>query len=266
MLKIAHSMNRRTFGASLLAATTPLPNIAVASQKAMSARVFVSLADNDYQGIVPIPSALGKGDNARNNLYWGALYGIKTYFSKNPHWTVTPARHSSPRVLDAIWITPKSHPDIRIFAEAWHGAYQKETLEYYQKALTRIDDDNSLVAFVGHNPLMDLTAPDLEITQDIIQANKSRHRKSAVLACKSASYFTDFIRKAGVEDYVMTHGLMAPEAYALEGILSAWINGDDAIKARQNAASKYSQYQNIPLSNSQKLFGVNPDHNERRSK
>ena len=44
--------------------------------------VFVSLADNQYQGIVPIPAKLGDGDNPAQNLYWGAAYGMKHFFTK----------------------------------------------------------------------------------------------------------------------------------------------------------------------------------------
>ena len=41
---------------------------------------MVALADNDHQGIVPVPRQLGDGDDPANNLYWGARYGVKTYF------------------------------------------------------------------------------------------------------------------------------------------------------------------------------------------
>jgi hypothetical protein len=35
-------------------------------------RVFVALADNAAQGILPVPAAIGNGDDAQRNLYWGA--------------------------------------------------------------------------------------------------------------------------------------------------------------------------------------------------
>ncbi|HEX6730669.1 MAG TPA: hypothetical protein VF074_11680, partial [Pyrinomonadaceae bacterium] len=37
--------------------------------------VFVALADNVNQGIVPVPPSLGNGDNPATNLYWGAAFG-----------------------------------------------------------------------------------------------------------------------------------------------------------------------------------------------
>ncbi|MGZ5013499.1 MAG: hypothetical protein ACXV7E_05720, partial [Methylobacter sp.] len=44
--------------------------------------VIVSLVDNVSQGIEPVPAKIGNGDDPRNNLYWGAAYGVKTFLSK----------------------------------------------------------------------------------------------------------------------------------------------------------------------------------------
>src|SRR5688572_22630666 len=48
--------------------------------------VFVALADNVNQSIVPVSASLGNGDNPTTNLYWGAAFGIKTFFSRNKDW------------------------------------------------------------------------------------------------------------------------------------------------------------------------------------
>lgn len=37
--------------------------------------VFVALADNASQGIVPVPAAIGNGDDPERNLYWGTAGG-----------------------------------------------------------------------------------------------------------------------------------------------------------------------------------------------
>ncbi|NQY66691.1 MAG: hypothetical protein HRT72_03070, partial [Flavobacteriales bacterium] len=41
--------------------------------------VFTALCDNENQGIVPVPSLIGNGKDVRNNLYWGAGYGVKSF-------------------------------------------------------------------------------------------------------------------------------------------------------------------------------------------
>src|SRR6188474_1339529 len=48
--------------------------------------VFVALCDNKYQGIVPVSAKIGNGQDAASNLYWGAAYGVKTFFSKSSEW------------------------------------------------------------------------------------------------------------------------------------------------------------------------------------
>ncbi len=50
--------------------------------------ILVALCDNKYQGIVPVPAGIGNGQDARNNLYWGTAYGIKTYFKRSEEWNL----------------------------------------------------------------------------------------------------------------------------------------------------------------------------------
>ena len=48
--------------------------------------VFVALADNRSQGIVPVAAKLGNGEDPERNLYWGSAYGVKTFFARSPDW------------------------------------------------------------------------------------------------------------------------------------------------------------------------------------
>jgi len=48
----------------------------VAAQRPLVAHVVVALCDNVHQGIVPVPRALGNGQDPSSNLYWGARYGV----------------------------------------------------------------------------------------------------------------------------------------------------------------------------------------------
>src|SRR5215510_12112818 len=74
--------------ASSNSARTPPPTSSSNSQTEKAAvnsvpviHVFVALADNVNQGIVPVSASLGNGDNAKTNLYWGAAFGVRTFFS-----------------------------------------------------------------------------------------------------------------------------------------------------------------------------------------
>ncbi len=62
--------------------------------------VFVALCDNQHQGIVPVSKVLGNGKDPKNNLYWGAAYGVKTYFkSKTTDWNLLTTLKSNNPVL-----------------------------------------------------------------------------------------------------------------------------------------------------------------------
>lgn len=55
-------------------------NQALAAEKTIG--VFVALADNASQGIVPVPAAIGNGDDPGRNLYWGTAEGFHQYISR----------------------------------------------------------------------------------------------------------------------------------------------------------------------------------------
>jgi hypothetical protein len=57
-----------------------------AQKVARLVHVFVALADNAHQGIVPLPKALGNGDDPGRNPYWGAATFCE--------WVVVAGMHS----------------------------------------------------------------------------------------------------------------------------------------------------------------------------
>src|ERR1700751_6185185 len=66
---------------TLLLSSLLLP--ASVSAQVRVVHVYVALADNRHQGIVPVPAKLGNGEDPARNLYWGAAYGLKTFFSSS---------------------------------------------------------------------------------------------------------------------------------------------------------------------------------------
>src|SRR5712691_11275239 len=70
---------------------------------ARTVHVFVALADNVNQGIVPIPAKLGNGQDPGHNLYWGAAAGVKTFFARSAEWQLLPPQpRPKPEVLERI--------------------------------------------------------------------------------------------------------------------------------------------------------------------
>lgn len=85
-----------------------------------TAHIFVALCDNKYQGIVPVPSKIGNGQDPANNLYWGAMYGIKTYFKNNKDWKLVKSSKQNDFVLERLVFKHKTQ-NFYLIADAYDG-------------------------------------------------------------------------------------------------------------------------------------------------
>jgi hypothetical protein len=241
----------------------------VLAKRPLVAHVIVALCDNDHQGIVPVPRALGDGSNPRTNLYWGARFGVKTFLAHTPGWRL---RGTIPApgvgVLERIVLTTEvrraqSSAILHVVADAWDGRCMKEALAAFidlasgrQAETIHVGDAAfeaggaaHLMAFVGHNGLMDSALPRLP------EGTMHQPRGAMVLACASAPYFADLLTRAGAEPVVLTQGLMAPEAYTLEAVLRAVFSGAKPAEVSAAAATAYDHYQHCGLGAARRLFG-----------
>ena len=83
--------------------------------------VFVALADNINQGIVPVSASLGNGDNPKTNLYWGAAFGVKTFFSKSRDWQLVSAiQNPIPAILERC-VFKHRNENLFLIADAYQG-------------------------------------------------------------------------------------------------------------------------------------------------
>lgn len=212
--------------------------------------VFVALCDNQYQGIVPVPKGIGNGQNPASNLYWGCGYGIKTFFKKSTEWQLVKTERPDSLILERLLFkhTTKS---IYLLAEAYNGKYIEQCTRDFLLAssggLQRSTVQNGrqyafggqseLVAYIGHDGLMDFAIHDAYPPQD------KRTRSTIVLACYSKNYFSPHLKQAKVNPLLWTTGLMAPEAYTLHDALTGYVKGEDAEAIRTRAAKAYSKYQ-----------------------
>ena len=229
--------------------------------------VFVALCDNTHQGIVPVPAALGNGQDPANNLYWGALYGVKTFFRKSTYWQPKAIVKAPKRseILDCVCFR---RGDVYLVAQAYDGAKMQNTLtEFLQAAAGQdsleitIQEDQAtkilyaggqsdLVCFVGHNGLMDLRLRSLPRPSVDTQPEGA-----VVLACKSHSYFSRILLKLGCKPLITTSGFMAPEAYSLEAIVRSWADTKPIAEIHLAAAKAYANYQrDCTITAAQRLF------------
>ena len=247
----------------------------IAAGRPVVAHVIVALCDNLHQGIVPVPKAIGNGQDPRSNLYWGAGYGVRSYFSRRAGYSLRQLTFSG-QVLDRIVLTKdlqsSGHPiKFVVIAEAWDGSAIAAAINRFLRLAAGLDQesiavssaagattvaaggDAAIVAFVGHNGLMDFSAPSCP------QARLGAlPRSSIILACASKPYFSELIRAGGSHPLLLTTGLMAPEAYSLEEALRTFVTGGSPTDARRAAAAVYDRVQHCGLAGALHLFSSEP--------
>ena len=110
-----------------------------------------------------------------------------------------------------------------------------------------------LVAFVGHNGLM-----DMNLESEPVEGKTSPVKSAVVLACASEQYFLDILGHVGAHPLMLTTGLMCPEAYALDAIVKSWFSGATTPEVKEAAACAYDKYQHCGIGGARRLFSVTP--------
>ena len=243
----------------------------LAAGRPLVVHAIVALCDNEHQGIVPVPEQLGNGLDPRSNLYWGALYGMRTHMGK-AGWTRTPVDPPAggdvlERIVLSRTLTRAGKPvDVYIVADAWRGDRMKQALERYlaissgrdaeevqlaqgeESRTLRAGGEAHLLVWVGHNGLMDHTI------QRVGPHPGAKPRAGMVLACLSKDYFTEHFREVGAHPVLLTTGLMAPEAYTLDAAIRAWVETGDTVKVLDQAGAAYHAYQKCGERAARRLF------------
>lgn len=200
--------------------------------------VFVALADNEHQGIVPVPKALGTGDDPERNLYWGSADGLATVFNRSKQWKLT--EHTDTENGDILRTRTYQHPrtNTLLYARAYNGAAIQQAVKDFESAIA--NDSYDLVVFIGHNGLM-----DFQLAAPTAQADSSKTPDSIVLACKSEKYFKERIQDAGGRPILLTTQFMYPGAFILHAALNDWLADGDLGKIRASAGQSYAKNQRI---------------------
>ncbi len=231
--------------------------------------VFVALADNEHQGIIPVPAALGNGEDPSRNLYWGAAFGVRTFLRKSSDWReVLTARNPFKGILERSVFQHRTQA-VLLVADAYRGSEIKQALTDFFRAAAGIHihegqptpcivsgvlncapEDTDLVVYVGHDGLM-----DAQLAMEFPKP-AGGNREAIVLACASKAYFANLLRASGAQPLLWTTGLMAPEAYTLKAAMDGWILHEKKEEIRRRAASAYAQYQKCGLAAALRLFSA----------
>ncbi len=229
--------------------------------------IFVALADNTHQGIVPVKSSLGNGDNPRTNLYWGAMYGVRSFFKRSGYWVFMGKYNTTnENILERIVLRHKSGNAL-IIADAYRGRNIKEcTREFLRAAAGKraeiiklkdgkgntseinINSNGALICYVGHNGLLDFRLTNYPT------GKKTNRRKVIILGCWSRQLFRDAVKKSRAHPLLWATGKLAPEAYILEAAFSNYVKNADSNEIRRSAARAYNKYQKCGLKAAKRLL------------
>lgn len=217
--------------------------------------VVVALCDNKYQGIAPTPDSIANGDDPASNLYWGAGYGVKTFFRKAKDWSlVADVRRPRAAVLERS-VYRHNQTGTYLVADAYRGREIEQSIFDFLNFAAGNDVEAievgggakserlhaggaaDLVVYIGHDGLMDFSLAKYP------QARGDRRREAIILSCLSKAYFEEPLRRAGAEPLLWTKDLMAPEAYTLKAALDGWMLNESPEQIRRRAAEAYQKYQ-----------------------
>lgn len=213
--------------------------------------VLVALCDNKYQGIAPVPEKIGNGQDPDQNLYWGAAYGIRTYFKKSKDWKLLRSEKKDSIRMERLIFQHVSKKNYYLVADAYDGQYIKNcTADFLYSSSGQMKDvltvnntriglygNSRLVSYIGHDGLMDFQLSESFKNTD------NQTRDCIILACYSKKFFSPLLKETKANPLVWSSHLMAPEAYILHDALTGYINKESAEQIRSRAALAYSKYQ-----------------------
>lgn len=239
----------------------------IKSKQPLVVHVFVPLCDNENQGIVQVNKQLGDGMNLKTNLYWGAGYGVKSYFKKYEGWKLLHSRlDSTGNVLERVIYYKKNATGTEVFivADAYRGDRMKECLHDYFRSLggwkkdrdsvqnksISLYADADLLVFNGHDGLMDDSLKTYYSKDSII-------REAVSISCYSKVFFHSRFEKCGAYPLICTSGLLAPEAYVLGAVIDKWANQKSDLEIRYAAGDAYhSKHPSTTQKGARSLFNT----------
>lgn len=219
---------------SLLTCFVLLISLMISGAEPRTIEVFVALCDNKTQGIVPVGKKIGDGNKPADNLYWGCSDGLWRYFTRSANWKLLKTEKDVSGEILVRLHYKHVEADLVLTASAYRGSAIKSCTKAFEATLARGED--SLVAYIGHNGLMDfsLLSP---------AAGSDKKPAAVVLCCKSESYFKDRITRLGGRPILLTDQFMYPGSFLLHDAIEEWRKGKSLEAIRAAAGRAYARNQ-----------------------
>ncbi|MDX2087404.1 MAG: hypothetical protein SFX73_06130 [Kofleriaceae bacterium] len=236
----------------------------LAAGKPLVVEVHVPLCDSS---IIACGNAkLGDGNNPETNLYWSTTPGFGSWFARRGSgWKrvlkLTATDSGDPDVLavhvyrrhvpaPTAWRKQGAPPNIAIdlVIHGWRGTAIDRALAAYAadvsgkgaRTLTLADGSTidaggaaQLVAWVGHNRLMDVDAYAWPAPGGVTKG-------TIAIACHTADYMEEQVPSATRVPLLMTRDFLFANAAPLEASVLAFAAGGDYARIRLDAATAYA--------------------------
>lgn len=230
----------------------------------LTVTVHVGLAD----GGIGAASRFTDGGDYRRNLCWGALYGVETHLANAGGWRraytdsgtgdkvlrrVVFHRRAE---LTAAWqARGVDQPfDVYVLACAWPAraareAMERPILEAMTGRETRLHVDGFELGFGGESRIVGYLGPNpmADGYWDIFEKHGMAERRRQIgvffICSMSAVYLQDSIVQHGLYPVLLAREPIVPEAYLLDGMLKALLEGELDDGFVQGAAMHYARYQ-----------------------
>ncbi|MCG8577097.1 MAG: hypothetical protein MI810_19605 [Flavobacteriales bacterium] len=228
---------------------------------------LVPLCDNEHQGIVPTTESLGNGFSTRTNLYWATSNGQKRFFERHANWKSLSLNFDlTDTILERVAFQRKFQNGAKVIlvCDAYRGDQMEACLDDYFAYLSGykssfldletendliIGDEADLIAFNGHNGLMDV---DIDTTY----ANIPRQKDAVAIACSSRSWFNPYFLEVNAYPLVTTTNLLYPGAFILNGIIEKWAMMDSEENIRFAAGDAYHEVKQCGQRSGRNLFAT----------
>lgn len=258
----------------------------VAAGRPLVAQVHVPLCDNRV--LACGNAKLGDGDHPDTNLYWATTPGFGEWFARRRSgWTrvlkLDAAGSGDPDVLaihvyrrsvtaPAAWVKrgAPAKLEVDIVVYGWRGTAIDRALAAYAtdssgagvRALTLADGTQlaaggaaQLVAWVGHNRLMDLESYTWPAPAATVPVG------TIAIACHTAAYMERDVPAATRVPLLMTRDFLFANAAPLEAAVLAFARGGGYRQLRSAAATAYAGVQQRPVA---KIAGAFTNPADRR--
>lgn len=224
--------------------------------------------------------AQGRGDNYRENLYWGAAYGVETFFSRQSDWSVlgmdsgteapimkrvvfirsvNPTNEWRQRgvtkpfeicLLALAWPGPRAADAMRATLNDALGLRPPRVINIGGRKLT-FGSGSDLIGYIGYNALKDghNILPRPAATQP-----KPEPRGVFFICPPTPGDLSTDLRVLGLQPVLLATQYITPEAYILYGLTEALAAGQIEGGFALHAAQQYAHYRAMALSEARSIF------------